>query len=108
MITYTLTDDWAASDVEQVDAALHEQMQDENLTIEEKVALAQAFRDAAAVEPDAADVAELDALHDRIRPDVPEGGTYQVIALDARRNRKGEWTGILNCRVDDEHVQVRF
>lgn len=108
MITYTLTDNWAASDPTQVDPALREQARDENLTREEQVALMQSIRDAAAVTPDAADTAELDALHDSIRPDVPDDGTYQVIALDAHRNSAGEWAGILNCRVNGEHVQVRF
>ena len=108
MITYTLTDNWTASDPTPVDPALSEQARDENLTREERAALAQSIRDAAAVTPDAADIAELDALHDRIRPDVAEDGTYQVIALDASRNSAGEWSGILNCRVNGEHVQVRF
>ena len=108
MITYTLTDNWAASDPAQVDPALRKQARDESLTLEEQETLAQSIRDAAAVTPDAADIAELDALHDRIRPDVPEGGTYQVIALDAHRNAAGKWSGILNCRVNGAHAQVRF
>lgn len=108
MITYTLTDKWNASDPTQVDPALREQARDENLTFEERAALAQSIHDAATVTPDPADIAELDALHNSIKPDVPEGGTYQVIALDARRNAAGEWAGILNCRVDGKHVQVRF
>lgn len=108
MITYTLTDNWAASDSAQVDPALREQARDENLTREERATLLQSIRDAAAVTPDPADIAELDALHNRIRPKVPEDGTYQVIALDAHRDKDGEWLGILNCRVNEEHVQVRF
>lgn len=108
MITYTLTDNWAASDPTQVDPALLEQAMDRDLPPKEHAALAQTMRDAATVEPDPTDVAELDALHDHIRPDVPDDGTYQVIALDAHRNGAGEWSGILNCRVNGEHVQVRF
>ena len=108
MITYTLTDDWTASDPAQVDPALREQVLDKSLTREERAALMQSIRDAAAVAPDPDDVAELNALHDSIRPEVPEGGTYQVIALDAHRNAAGEWSGILNCRVNGAHAQVRF
>lgn len=108
MITYTLTDGWTAADPTLVDPALHAQAANPDLTWEERATLAQTIRDAAAVTPDAADIAELDALHARIRPDVPEDGTYQVIALDASRNAAGEWSGILNCRVNGEHVQVRF
>lgn len=114
MITYTLTDGWTASDPAQVDPALREQAHDQNLTREERAVLAQTMRDAATVEPDPDDLTdpdgltELDALHDHIRPDVPDNGTYQVIALDAHRNSAGEWSGILNCRANGEHVQVRF
>lgn len=108
MIIYTLTDNWIASDPTQVDPALREQKREENLTLEDRAALAQSIRDAATVTPDPADIAELDALHDSIKPDVPEGGTYQVIALDAHSNAAGEWAGILNCRVNGQHVQVRF
>ena len=108
MITYTLTVGWTAADPTQVDPALREQTENPDLTWEERAALVQSIRDAAAVTPDHADIAELDALHDSIRPDVPEDGTYQVIALDAHRNGDGEWSGILNCRVNGEHVQVRF
>lgn len=108
MIIYTLTDNWTASDPTQVDPALRKQFQNENLARKDRGVLAQSIRDAATVTPDPADIAELDALHDSIKPDVPEGGTYQVIALDAHSNAPGEWTGILNCRVNGQHVQVRF
>ena len=108
MRKYTLTDNWTASDPTQVDPALRKQATNPDLTWEERAALVQSIRDAAAVTPDPADIAELDALYDSIRPDVPEDGTYQVIALDAHRHKHGEWRGILNCRVNGEHVQVRF
>lgn len=108
MITYTLTDGWAAFDPTLPNPALIEQTLSADLTGEELSAIINAVSSGSAVEPDPTDVAELDALHDSIRPNVPEGGTYQVIELDAHRNSAGEWLGILNCRVDGEHVQVRF
>lgn len=108
MRKYTLTDSWTASDPTQVDPTLRKQAIDENLTEEQQAALAQSIREAATVTPDPDDIAQLDALHDSIRPDIPENGTYQVIALNAHRNKHGQWTGILNCRVNGTHVQVRF
>jgi hypothetical protein len=54
-----------------------------------------------------AKVAELQAFYESKKPEVPEGQTYQLIAMDISEGDSG-FTGILNCRVNGEHVQVRF
>lgn len=108
MITYSLTDVLSASDPTKVDSSLQEQMMDPSLTIEQRTALAETIRDAIAVEVSDEARAEIDALHESLKPEVPEGGTYQLIALDAHRKPSGVLTGILNCRVDNEHIQIRF
>lgn len=48
--------------------------------------------------------AELTKLYNSVKPQLKEGDVYQLIAIDVTENN----SGILNCRVNDEHVQVRF
>jgi hypothetical protein len=45
---------------------------------------------------------ELEALYDLHRPDVSEEA-YELIAMNVE-----DGSGILNCRVNGEHVQIRF
>lgn len=47
---------------------------------------------------------ELTKLYNAVKPKLKEGDVYQLIAIDVTENN----SGILNCRVNDEHVQVRF
>lgn len=47
---------------------------------------------------------ELTKLYNTVKPKLKEGDVYQLIAIDVTENN----SGILNCRVNDEHVQVRF
>lgn len=50
---------------------------------------------------------ELNQLYLTQKPTVPEGQTYQLIAMDVTQ-RGDSFGGILNCRVNGEHIQVRF
>jgi hypothetical protein len=52
---------------------------------------------------DKKDEAELEALYDLHRPDTADGDDYQLISMDVVNG-----SGILNCRVNGEHIQVRF
>jgi len=51
---------------------------------------------------------ELQALYESKKPEVGEGQTYSLIAMDVSENEDDSFTGILNCRVNGEHIQVRF
>jgi len=106
MITYTRTDDgWTGKDGSRADPADRERLMDRDLPREERAALVAAIREQTIITVDAETEAALEALYDLHCPDVPEGGTYQLIAMDVVG---GKMSGILNCRVNGEHVQVRF
>lgn len=45
-------------------------------------------------------------LYNRVKPVVKETDTYQLIACDILKTKK--LSGILNCRINGEHKQVRF
>ena len=49
-------------------------------------------------------LSELVSLYNSVKPKLKEGDVYQLISIDV--NEKN--TGILNCRVNGEHIQVRF
>lgn len=53
------------------------------------------------------EAAALQAFYESKKPALAEGETYQLIAIDMT-GEAGAYTGILNCRVNGEHVQVRF
>lgn len=50
---------------------------------------------------------ELNTVYQTHKPKIPDGISYQLIAMDVSEI-EGEFRGILNCRVDGEHKQVRF
>ncbi len=49
---------------------------------------------------------ELSALYESLKPEVKEGDVYQLIAVDVFE--KDKLTGIINCRINKEHKQIRF
>lgn len=53
------------------------------------------------------DVEIAQAKYEEIKPTLEEGQTYQLIAVDASIS-EGKISGILNCRVNGEHKQIRF
>ena len=102
MITYTRTDNgWTGTDRSKADLSDRERLRD--LPPEERKAAFDAIREQTTVAVDKKAEKELEALYDLHRPEVPEGVTYQLIAMDVVNG-----SGILNCRVNGEHVQVRF
>lgn len=50
---------------------------------------------------------ELNALYQTHKPTIEEGVAYQLIAMEVFETKDG-FGGILNCRVNGEHIQVRF
>jgi hypothetical protein len=50
---------------------------------------------------------ELSQFYLTQKPPVPEGQAYQLIAMDVTE-QDSVFRGILNCRVNGEHIQVRF
>ena len=108
MKQYTYTGAWVASDASQVDVALRQQAMDQSLSVEQRTELMEAIREASVAEVTASEVTELDALYESVKPELEDGDEYQLIACDVHRDRAGVLHGILNCRVNGEHVQKRF
>jgi len=52
--------------------------------------------------------AELDLFYDTIKPSLKESEVYELIALDLVETNEKTYFGILNCRVNDKHIQIRF
>jgi hypothetical protein len=51
---------------------------------------------------------ELTAFYEDKKPEVKQGQAYQLISIDLAERTKGVYEGILNCRVNGEHKQIRF
>jgi thiamine biosynthesis lipoprotein ApbE len=47
-----------------------------------------------------------DALYNKVKPTLNDGDVYQLIAINIHYAEKT--FGILNCRVNGEHKQIRF
>lgn len=54
-----------------------------------------------------AKVTELNAFYESKKPELKETDKYQLIAFDCSEHGDS-YRGILNCRVNGEHIQVRF
>ena len=50
---------------------------------------------------------ELKEFYDSIKPELKEEDTYQLISIDLSE-KEDKFVGILNCRINGEHKQVRF
>lgn len=55
-------------------------------------------------EVDASKSNELISLYDSKKPELKESDIYELISADVLEN----FTGIINCRVNGEHKQIRF
>jgi hypothetical protein len=53
-------------------------------------------------------VEELISLYNSVKPAIKDGETYQLISIDLSEKEGGKFVGILNCRVNGEHKQIRF
>ena len=70
---------------------------------EAKKSLALELKEARESEAIAADVTKANAKYNEVKPTLNDTDVYELIAIDMFDN-----TGILNCRVNSEHLQVRF
>jgi hypothetical protein len=50
---------------------------------------------------------ELKAFYNTVKPELKEDDTYQLISIDLSEKEE-KFVGILNCRINGEHKQVRF
>jgi hypothetical protein len=73
---------------------------------EAKVALAQSIKSQREGVVPEDKVAELVAFYNTIKPVLKETDDYQLISADL--SETDSFQGILNCRVNREHIQVRF
>lgn len=74
---------------------------------EAKLALAQYINANRYSDADAADASLAQAKYAEIKPVLAETDTYQLIAMDVTIDGDSV-TGILNCRVNEGHRQIRF
>ena len=51
---------------------------------------------------------ELSNFYTSIKPELEEEDTYQLIAIDITEKSLGVLKGILNCRINGTHRQIRF
>jgi hypothetical protein len=47
-------------------------------------------------------------FYNSIKPELKEEDVYQLISVNLFEKVEGTFTGILNCRVNGEHKQIRF
>ena len=52
--------------------------------------------------------AELNAFYATVKPELKAEDIYKFIEIDLTEEVAGGFRGILNCRVNDEHKQIRF
>lgn len=51
---------------------------------------------------------ELISFYTSIKPVLKETEVYQLISIDLSEKEDGKKLGILNCRINGEHKQIRF
>lgn len=57
---------------------------------------------------DEAIVTELIAFYTSKKPELKSTDTYQLIGVHITKTNNNTYVGIINCRVNGEHTQVRF
>lgn len=55
--------------------------------------------------PTSEETTQLNSLYDSIKPELKEDDSYQLLSINVLGD---ELNGILNCRVNGEHKQIRF
>jgi hypothetical protein len=73
---------------------------------EAKVALAQSLKAQREGTVSKDKVKELNSFYNTIKPVLKETDDYQLISADL--SETDSFQGILNCRVNREHIQIRF
>ena len=51
--------------------------------------------------------ASLVQFYNSVKPEIKQGDTYQLISIDLSE-KEDKFIGILNCRINEEHKQIRF
>jgi formylmethanofuran dehydrogenase subunit E len=51
---------------------------------------------------------ELNSFYNSIKPELKEKDVYQLISVNLSEKEESNFVGILNCRVNGEHKQIRF
>jgi hypothetical protein len=52
-------------------------------------------------------LSELHSIYQSVKPTIEEGSTYEFIGMNCSQDGVKSW-GILNCRINGEHIQIRF
>lgn len=73
---------------------------------EAKIALAQSIKAQREAQLPEDKAAELVSFYNTIKPVLKETDVYQLISADI--SEVDAFKGILNCRVNGEHIQIRF
>lgn len=108
MRTYSKNENgWSARDNSLINEADLEQMRDTELGDKDRKALMESIKEQSKVELDADKIADLEAFYEGKKPELKDGDDYQLIAIDLRE-AGDTYSGILNCRVNGEHIQIRF
>jgi hypothetical protein len=50
----------------------------------------------------------LSAFYDSVKPELKEEDIYKLISIDVSDKEDGIFKGVLNCRINEEHIQIRF
>ena len=100
-------ENWKGQDRSLVNPEDLEKSRDMDMSTEERKALMDSIREQMTVTLDDAKKAELEAFYESKKPELKEGDEYQLIAMDITE-RGDVYTGILNCRVNGDHKQIRF
>lgn len=79
-------------------------MSKEDSDKEAKESLIETIKSQRTSEVDATKCSELISLYDSKKPELKESDIYELISADVLEN----FTGIINCRVNGEHKQIRF
>ena len=53
-------------------------------------------------------LSELNSFYESKKPELEQEDTYEFISMDVSEKKQGVYNGILNCRVNDTHKQIRF
>jgi hypothetical protein len=98
---------WSAKDGSLVSAETINELHNRELTREARRSLMESVEEQSTVVLDASKVAELEAFYESKKPELKDGDDYQLIGVDLLE-AGDSYSGILNCRVNGEHIQIRF
>jgi len=98
---------WSCSDKSLADPENLKKAMDMTIEREERKEIMEIIKEQSIVNLDNPKIAELDAFYETKKPEVKEGQEYSLISIDMRESGDS-FTGILNCRVNGEHIQIRF